>query len=251
MISLILIFILQQSTFSSLDLSLCHPSLFLDFDWSVCEDQHGSDHFPIVIESVNASAEDHNSKWKLNKANWEQFHSLCNNFLDIGNFDNSTYLVAAFTSSLTDISNRCIPKTSTNPKKSNPWYNDDCKNAIRQRKHALAKFCKFPTKENLNKVKIQRAKARRTIKSSKRNTWKSYVSKLNYKTQIKKVLNMIRKISGKTKSPSYTHLNTFRETKATSKEDIANTFGETFLKNSSSRNYLEKFKNVKKTAREK
>ena len=233
-------------TFSSLDLSLCHPSLLLDFDWSVCEDQHGSDHFPIVIESVNASAEDHNSKWKLNKANWEQFHSLCNNFLDIENFDNSTDLVADFTSSLTDISNRCIPKTSTNPKKSNPWYNDDCKNAIRQRKHALAKFCKFPTKENLNKVKIQRAKARRTIKSSKRNTWKSYVSKLNYKTPIKKVWNMIRKISGKTKSPSYTHLNTSRETKATSKEDIANTFGETFLKNSSSRNYLEKFKNVKK-----
>ena len=57
---------------------------------------------------------------------------------------------------------------------------------------------------------------------------------------------MIRKISGKTKSPSYTHLNTSRETKATSKEDIANTFWETFLKNSSSRNYLEKFKNVKK-----
>ena len=56
---------------------------------------------------------------------------------------------------------------------------------------------------------------------------------------------MIRKISVKTKSPSYTHLNTFRETKATSKEDIANTFGETFLKNSSSRNYFEKFKNVK------
>ena len=233
-------------TFSSLDLSLCHPSILLDFDWSVCEDQHGSDHFPIVIESVNASAEDHNSKWKLNKANWEQFHSLCNNFLDIENFDNSTDLVADFTSSLTDISNTCIPKTSTNTKKSNPWYNDDCKNAIRQRKYALAKFCKFPTKENLNKVKIQRAKARRTIKSSKRNTWKSYVSKLNYKTPIKKVWNMIRKISGKTKSPNYTHLNTTRETKATSKEDIANTFGETFLKNSSSRNYLEKFKNIQK-----
>ena len=57
---------------------------------------------------------------------------------------------------------------------------------------------------------------------------------------------MICKISGKTKSPSYTHLNTSRETKTTSKENIANTFGETFLKNSSSRNYLEKFKNVKK-----
>ena len=42
---------------SSLDLSLCHPSLFLDFDWSVYADQCGSDQFPI-IETVNTSTID-------------------------------------------------------------------------------------------------------------------------------------------------------------------------------------------------
>ena len=57
---------------------------------------------------------------------------------------------------------------------------------------------------------------------------------------------MIRKISGKLKSPSFTHLNTKRRTKASSKEEIANTLGETFLDNSSSRNYSEKFQNIKK-----
>ena len=41
-----------KGTFSALDLSICHPSLYLDYEWSVCEDQHGSDHFPIVIESI-------------------------------------------------------------------------------------------------------------------------------------------------------------------------------------------------------
>ena len=47
---------------------------------------------------------------------------------------------------------------------------------------------------------------------------------------------MIRKISGKTKSPSYTHLNhPVTETKSTSKFDIAETLGETFLNNSCSR----------------
>ena len=232
-------------TFSSLDLSLCHPSLILDFDWYVCDDQHGSDHFPVVIESINPSTEDHNPKWKLNKANWEQFHLLCEQDLSMDNFNNSSDLVTDFTSSLMKISDKCIPKTSSNPKKSNPWYNNDCKNAVRQRKQALSKFCKYPTGANLKNVKIQRAKARRTIKSAKRNTWKSYVSKLNHKTPIKKVWDMIRKISGKSKAPSYTHLNTCRETKATSKEDIANTLGETFLKNSSSQNYSEKFKHIK------
>ena len=52
---------------------------------------------------------------------------------------------------------------------------------------------------------------------------------------------MIRKISGKTKSPSCTHLNhPVAETKSTTKFDIAETLGETFLNNSSLRNYSEK-----------
>ena len=57
---------------------------------------------------------------------------------------------------------------------------------------------------------------------------------------------MIRKISGKSKSPSFTYLNTKRGTKATSKEEIADTLGETFLDNSSTLNYSEKFQNIKK-----
>ena len=228
--------------FSSLDLSLCHPSLFLDFNWSVYDDQ--CDHFQVIIENVNSSSNDHNSKWKLNKANWELYHFLCAESIKPQTFENSLDPVADFTSSLLDISNKSIPKTSTNPKKSRPWY-DECKNAIKQRKQALSKFCRYPTKENLNNVKNFRAKARRTIKTSKCKSWKSYVSNLNHKTPIKKVWDMIRKISGKSKSPSFTHLNTKRGTKATSKEEITNTLGETFLDTSSSQNYSEKFQNIK------
>ena len=88
--------------FSSLDLSLCHPSLLLDFDWTVSEDQHGSDHFPVIIESVNNSTNDHNAKWKLNKANWELYHSLCEESLKIDKF-NSLDPLDDFTSSLLDI----------------------------------------------------------------------------------------------------------------------------------------------------
>ena len=233
-------------SFSSIDLSLCHPSLFLDFNWSVCKDQHHSDHFPIVIKSNTSTVEDHNPKWKLNKANWEVFQSLCTETITVESFKDSSDPLSDFTSSLIDISSKCIPKTSTNPTKSNPWYNDECKEAIKTRKKALNKFKKYPTKDNLNEVKVFRAKARRTIKISKRKSWRSYVSKINHKTPIKKVWDMIRKISGKTKSPSYTHLNhPVTETKSTSKFDIAETLGETFLNNSCSRNYSEKFQKIK------
>ena len=46
---------------------------------------------------------------------------------------------------------------------------------------------------------LPRAKARRTIKDAKRSSWRQYVNKLNSRTPVKKVWDMIRKISGKNK----------------------------------------------------
>ena len=39
----------------AIDISLCHPNIYLDFDWSVCDDLHGSDHFPILIREIKLS----------------------------------------------------------------------------------------------------------------------------------------------------------------------------------------------------
>ena len=105
----------STKSFTSIDLSFCHPSLFLDYNWSVCEDQHNSDHFPIIIEQNTYSTEDHNPKWKLNRANWDLFNTLCTGKLVPENFKESSDPIADFTSSLIEISKECIPQTSTNP----------------------------------------------------------------------------------------------------------------------------------------
>ena len=108
----------------------------------------------IVITSLSSlnrtlfSTEDHNPKWKLNRANWDLFNTLCTGKLVPENFKESSDPIADFTSSLIEISNECIPQTSTNPTKSNPWYNDDCKEAIKQRKQALSKFKRSPNSNN-------------------------------------------------------------------------------------------------------
>ena len=206
MISLILIILQVQSFFTSIDLSFCHPSLFLDYNWSVCEDQHNSDYFPIIIEQNTFSTEDHNPKWKLNRANWDLFNTLCTGKLVPENFKESSDPIADFTSSLIEISKECIPQTSTNPTKSNPWYNDDCKEAIKQHKQALSKFKRSPNTNNFNDIKVFRAKARRTIKLSKRKSWKSYVSKINRKTPIKKGLGYDKKNLWKKTNPPVTHI---------------------------------------------
>ena len=237
-----------KGTFSSLCLSPCHPSLYLDFDWSVCEDQRGSDHFPILIESVQTHDEAHNPKWKLHKANWDLFHTLCNESLTDTTLTDSSDPITYFTSSLITISEKCIPKTSTNPG-GGPWYNDDCKEAIKQRKDTLSKFCKFPTNENLDACGNSGAGARRTVRSAKRKSWRTYVSNLNYKTPTKKVWDMVRKISGKSRSATYHHLNynfnNANET-ASTKQDIADNLASQFCSNSSTSHYSEEFQKYKK-----
>jgi len=39
---------------SAIDLSICNPSLYLDFLWKVHDDLCGNDHFPIIIDSDRA-----------------------------------------------------------------------------------------------------------------------------------------------------------------------------------------------------
>ncbi len=39
-------------TYSAIDLSICNPSLFLDYNWKVHDDTCGSDHFPILFENT-------------------------------------------------------------------------------------------------------------------------------------------------------------------------------------------------------
>ena len=65
-------------TYSSIDLSLCHLTLFVDFKWRVHSDLCGSDHFPIILETekINENRERHAS-WKVRKSDWDEFGRLC------------------------------------------------------------------------------------------------------------------------------------------------------------------------------
>ena len=38
-----------SGTFTSIDLTICSPSLYLDFSWRVGPDPCGSDHFPFFF----------------------------------------------------------------------------------------------------------------------------------------------------------------------------------------------------------
>ena len=235
-------------SYSTLDLTICSPGIFPDFNWKVFDDLHGSDHFPIQVSEVGPSVQQRPQRWKLHKANWEQFRIQCEQSINPNAFEDCENTAELFTSLLYSAAENSIPRTSTNAKHPNkPWFNDDCKKAIAERKSVLRQFNLRPTQENLSKFKIARAKARRTIKQSKRTSWRQYVSGLNSRSSVKKTWDMIRKINGKNSSLNVGHLNVGHDV-VTSKADIADVLADTFAEKSSSSNYstsFQKFKNTK------
>ena len=232
-------------TYSSIDLSICSPLLLLDFDWKVGNDLCGSDHFPIFLTNLKDLPEEDSQRWKLNKADWDQYKLLCESNFSEETFEDLVDPIAHFTNILQNVADRAIPKTSTVPKQRNkPWFNDEVKEAINDRKRVIRQFNTRPTMDNLNTVKVFRARARRAIRENKKGTWRNFVSKLNNRTSVKTVWDMVRKIKGKTKGSKVNHLKK-NNNLITSKKDIANTLGESFSKNSSSENYTDEFQRVK------
>ena len=235
---------------SAIDLTFCHPSLYLDFNWEVGEDLCGSDHYPIFLHHSLADSGAKIPRWKLHRANWETFQALCLERIHLEDLLTAADPVETFSSKLIKIAEECIPKSSAKPKRPYfPWFNQDCREAIKKRRKALNAFKKSPTQENLITYKQAYARSRRTIRRAKKESWCNYVSKLNTNTSVKQTWNMVRKISGKHASSPTKFLNTPAGT-ASSKKEIADTLGETFAKNSSTDNYTEEFKKFK-SAKEK
>ena len=100
-------------------------------------------------------------RWKLAKANWDQFQHICSTRLHQSAITDADDPMPLFTSILKDIAEETIPKTSAVPKRFNkPWFSDICTDAIKERNMALDMFKRDPTEGNLNAYRIARAKQR-------------------------------------------------------------------------------------------
>ena len=230
---------------SAIDLTLCSSDIAADLQWSTIKDPHQSDHYPINIKQNIPITEPLPTRFIFKKAHWENFRTECE--VKLNNTKNIK--IEEFTETLLTIAENHIPKTSPKPRKNKPWFNEECKSAIKTKNKALKKFLSHPTEENLRNFKMTRAKARRTIRESKRNSFKSYASKINNSTPISKVFKMIKKMKG-THSEPIKHIlkeNSFAETEKT----VANEIASAFSKNSSSDNYKKEFKIYKQISEKK
>ena len=238
-----------NGSYSAIDLSFASPSLFDRFSWTVHDDCCGSDHFPIILKATESDYELKHQRWKFKQADWNTFKALSALHLNKNSFE-SENPIPDFSNILLQIAEKTIPKSSTSSKPRKPWFDEECKQAIKSRKKAEKSFRRTLTQSNLSSFRIYRAKARRTIKRKKRASWKQFVSSINHRTPMNKVWNMINRIKGRTSSSTVKHLNINNEI-VTDKTDIANTLAEQLAFNSSSKKCSQNFLKHKRISEKK
>ena len=218
--------------------------------WEVLANTHGSDHYPILTSILPPVAETQPScdpsHWVFSKADWELFDDLCLERITEDILEEEDPL-QSFVEHITKATNDSIPRATTIPKKSNPWFDEECREALKARR-ALDKRVRQSREfrgETLSAFRKSQAQARRLFNQKKRKSWANYVSKLSADTPIKHVWDTVRKMSGKNICPPKQYLNGKNGITITNPKDIANKHTAAFTDNSSSTHYSATFQAIK------
>ena len=105
---------------------------------------------PVILKTSLRDDEPVAEHWKFDRADWMSFRTLCVSRLS-DEPDLSEDPVAQFTDIVTELANQTIPKSHISKIKLQkvPWFNDVCKQAIKERKKKLnGNFFRNPSAEN-------------------------------------------------------------------------------------------------------
>lgn len=180
---------------SAVDLTIISPSLASFVEWQVLLDNGNSDHFPTCV-NIN-ECPDHDFKKSsvntyltrnFNKANWEEFYDKAS-LLDYADTDFTNFINRVNTAA-----EGTIPYKKCNNYKfpSNPWWDEECSQIIKNRKNAIKTFKQNFTVENFINVKKAAAFAKFKFKQKKRNSFVQFCETLNRNSNTKYIWNKIK-----------------------------------------------------------
>ena len=236
------------NSYSAIDLSMSSPDIHLDFNWSVNEDLHGSDHFPVFLKYAQNIPSDSPIKWKEQEADWAKYESNFNLSRDVESFESHLDAYDYFKSEILNSAEVSIPKTKGKPRRPPvPWWNKSCQNFRKITRKCYRRFRNNPSATTKTIYQRAMAKQRKYFKKVKKESWICYINGINSKTPSRLIWKKIRKLSGKF-VPSPTPTLKINNDLISKPEDVAERFGRHFSEISSSRNYSPQFQNIRDTA---
>lgn len=155
-------------SFSAIDITFGDPELNLLFDWRV--DLYHSDHYPIVMGLLESRPINVNpGRWILKNVNWQNYSAAIESELtqkgQLANVDDFVELVQHVAGTIFDKSKGSSKKVPV------PWWCEDCKIAVRDRKRARRRYKRHPNDETLADFRRARARARFIIRKANRDSW--------------------------------------------------------------------------------
>lgn len=235
---------IQTNTYTVIDLSIISSNSLLDFDYSVSETLHSSDHDPIIIKLKNNEnmLPERPNLYNTNKANWTLFYTLTETNINIDEVGNVDEAVSAVKEVICGAANASIPKKSTNFKKPPvPWWNDKVAEARNHRRRAERTLRRRFSIENKIAYNRARAKSRYIMNKSKKETWQKYISSINQHTSLHNIWKKVQKIAGKFSPHSSPVLKDVDGEMITNKLEVANILASNFTKISKKENYPDHF----------
>lgn len=179
---------------SAVDMTLISPCIATQCNWSTHKDVGSSDHFPTICELSNFNPvviTNNNHKRNFKRANWNLFHELA---LVEPEFQKEVITYNTFYETLNNIADKTIPfkNQKVNPKYNNPWWDEDCRKTILNRKNNLKKFSISPNLENYINLKKSIATSIKLFKKKKKESFRNFCSKLNRNYPTNKIWNTIK-----------------------------------------------------------
>ena len=184
---------------TTIDVTLCTENLNEEFEWNVLEDLHGSDHFPILLTFNHYSQiTTQRQRYNVKNANWMNYRQNIN-FDDLNrtNIDTMTK----------DITNRILEAAKSSMtiskgfkgKRKLPYWNNDIKNKIIERKKAIREFKRTLDSDTKDKISRLSTEIHDLLEKSKRQSWNQFTSSINHKATSKEVFDKVRTLNGKSK----------------------------------------------------
>ena len=233
----------NNNYYSHLDLSIGTPDISTSFNWDTDPDPHDSDHFPIIItHSLNHLYTTSNTRWDFENTSHDAWVNYSSSISLPDDIINSTEACKEITEHILEVAQQHvkIKSSNINSRYFNPWWNEDCKQATKDKRRALRILNRSFSTQNLIAFKRSAAYAKFTIKQAKKASWLRFVSTINRFTPLKTIWNKIRKIDNKSYSNTKVVLKPNNDF-ITEPVEVADTLGQFYSSVSNDSNYTAEF----------
>lgn len=171
----------HANSFSAIDISIVSLDLANKVNWSVSDDNIGSDHLPILCEIGERDVG--NSIRNITKLDMDKLTEIIPNL----NFNNAETLLdfeQILEDSITECTNKIVTKIKYTPK---PWWTKKNQDLWTIKRNKQRIYFKYKTPYTALELKRSIALIKKEIRLQKENTWNNFIEELNPNHNLKTI----------------------------------------------------------------